>query len=556
MGYVPPMRDSGPPAPLLGYCPNPQTVDFETTWYHLPSAPDFLMCNRCHADFVAGKPLAAAFIAVTKTDVTCDFHTVRLRNILLPAGDLAAIEASVARRSRLTDCEAVERHTGGKAWTSSELGDWSACEPCYEDVLLATPWASRFTCVTAQGDWTCDLNLFAMQRVTCKLATDDDWPAFVSASKTIAANMAADKCEGKAMLAGATKWFTTRRPIDGLVICEWCYLANIWHSRFEGEFEECAVPPAVASTTQFQCDWHNSPLHSAYGLAQLIMGDFGVFWNTANTYMADQHKKQRQEQVTYYTLAGAPSNFDICGACHLGFFGALGLGNKFIPRPRNASCDLCPGQPRSVWFRLQTFEALDRGVWSHFDKLVREVCEEDLCPGRGLRKGKWYSAGPMANVCRQCWVSVGRDTPMGQSGAFQLVDSGDKERICCLTSKRMRELWKQNDLKDFTDFAKYREEVYACTIMRIDTEREIQVINAMSAMSTQLSGSILKLAGGDPWSSTKHGNNGLGWYDNATQAHGAQMVNNSTTMWANVSADIARGAATHPQLYAMWDLVE
>ncbi|KAL1410699.1 hypothetical protein Q8F55_001641 [Vanrija albida] len=537
---MPVIRPEGAPPAVLPRCSGGRALLFDATVYYLQAYPDFVMCTFCHAKYVANTPLASAFLSTTKYEGGCDFGlSLRLRKILLPKQDIAAITDYLAVRTRVPVCPAgYKQKEGTEYWASPELSDINVCDGCYHDWLGATPWQDKFT-KKSGGEWYCDGAMGLAQRALVRYGSRGDWSGFVTYLNTHQLAV----CEGKPVPARSAKWYAPRRPIPGMVLCQSCFNESIAGTAFESEFVpyECSV----TDSNDFTCDFHHaSVVHSVF-MAVEYTGNYDTFWNTAAVHLAVMAGQRAQ---AFYTFAGPPSNFDVCETCLMGYIVPLGMQQYFVRQTNEAGCDMCPSAPRRETFYKRLTDAFFQTNFRAFAAFARKISQYPACPSNRMRKnGTWYVLGPAANVCAECWVGWGAATPQGRKLNLQPTQIAGS-LICCLWSVRMRRLWVNDTLPGFLEFAAHRQLVYTKTWMKMENDLLQNVVKAAQAGNMAVNGIAMAGAYADP-TNTVYGNSSIGWHDSSTQATGHQMIQQSNKMWQEVAAG---GGNDHAALLRMW----
>ncbi|KAK1980753.1 hypothetical protein LZ30DRAFT_782545 [Colletotrichum cereale] len=109
--------DDGKPGATIWECPDQRELDYEADWYHLASAPDFLVCTRCHEMYLCGTPFAASLERVRQASGRCRFNVPRITRLLLPEYvkhiDDGPIREFMSSRLSVLDCKGRQGSRGG-----------------------------------------------------------------------------------------------------------------------------------------------------------------------------------------------------------------------------------------------------------------------------------------------------------------------------------------------------------------------------------------------------------------------------------------------------------
>lgn len=588
------VQDMGEISDVVNWCPETRIVEYALDWYRLPQVPDYLICTKCHAENIKGKPLADKFERVHRaegTASTCGFWFNRVKDILWPqaseSGNLDAMCNFMRKSPKMLVCKGRTIVTGeeGFKWfgmTNNDIDGFIACEACYENRLVGTKFESRFAPFREQGKddrWSCDLSHAYIAWAAPKMSKDDDWQGFVAAALH---RIKLPVCEGVVLRANAYSWYLPRREIKDLHVCEACYLDRLAPTRFAGEFEPYVKATGIDAfidnfAMMFTCKLNVKTLSLLFALeTALDRRDYQVFHTAAEAICqlvpCTQHGIIRGN---WWTVAGGCENYDVCEACYKGIFVPSGLERFFEPAQRNPEatliCDFCPASPRYTQYFNKYLEAVDLGVFSHFTGFIKKFAGVARCPGIKHRdKTRWWGY-PEALFCQDCYISFVVDTPLGN--AVPVKDEYDERAmICQIWSPRMRKMWmaccaagapgsteSEAALAEFRAFGTKRLQVYNATVPQIDFIRQMKNLRMQSAMnqgmlSVMYSGMNSFAAVSGTTDGNLHGNSSLGWYETENGATGAQMLNNMQTGMAN--ANRADEWMQMAQLQSLWNEVE
>jgi len=390
---APVIRAAGPFNDVILECPEDSALDYDIAWYRIPSIPDFLVCSACHHKHIAPTKFAPSFERIKNpvgTSSKCRFWVPRMADILWPkavsTGDLAEVKAFMAHRVSVQDCNGsagVQAQAGVK-WFSPEGGEpdgFVACEACVEDRIKGTAFENRFVPTSlpqrAGEVWSCDICCGHLSRAIKELGMkgNANWAAMRGA---MIKQTGLPACSGAVVPHASRTWFTTRRPIPNMVICETCFREKIAFSELEDEFTRHAGYPATSgdgsdqSETQSVCDLMQMSTLVALSAA-LSRHDFSVFWEAADAILrAPPCTGEGIEGGTWYSIGkGGVDGFDVCAACHAGLIVTCGLEKFFAPVKRDPGatilCDLNPAAPRMSTTIVKWGEVLTVGVFEPFE---------------------------------------------------------------------------------------------------------------------------------------------------------------------------------------------
>lgn len=570
-----PIRPSGPPDETLSGCTEDRQVDFAMDWYCLRDSPRFLVCTRCHADHIRNTPLAGNFERVHQPDGSvsaCLFWFPRVKDTLFPiavqTNDLSALRAYMTRRPDIMPCRGRVYSTGvdgGKWYGLAERGvidGFIACEACYEDRVAGTSFEPRFSPYRKQGaeeKWMCDLCIPYLATAVGKMSKTGDWLGFVAAMKH---RLELPTCEGKTLAAGTVKWFVPRRKIEGMRICEACYLDKLALSRFAHEFEPLAKKGSglggllkeLVQDGEASCDLAVISLGVALEAA-LWQRDVSVFLDAARAVLplvpctANGIVRGKWWTVNQCDLS-------VCEGCYHGILKTTAIAQYFQPIERDPTadivCSFCPANHRFAPFMKRLAETLDKGVFAPFGDYVTLWAGVPACPGIKDRKaGTWWAYGEVL-ACQECWLGFVSETSLGPHVPVK-GEMDSRSLICQFWSPRIRRMWletcnagspgspeSQAAVEKFKMFGIRRLEVYNATIPQIQFIEQMKLIKMQQAMHQgQLAIMYQGMDGMASLSGTTdgylHGNSSLGWHATEYGVTSAQMMNNMHTGMANAN---------------------
>ncbi len=589
-----PIKDKGEPNDVVRYCSENRVVDYALDWYHLEGVPSYLICTRCHAENIKSTSLESSFIRIKRPDgslSTCGFYFPRVKDGLWPlslrSNNTDSLSAFMLKRLDIPACKgaSVVTATDGLKWfgmAANDIDGFIACEACYEDSVVGTPFEPRFTPYQQQGPddkWTCDMQIPYIMRAAADFSKRNDWQGFVTAATK---RCQVPACEGKDVELNSLTWYLPRRNIDNFHVCETCYLDKLAYTEFQHEFE--AHPPKAGFDAWMDmlgkrriCDLSTGKLPMAFALeAALFTNDFDGFAQRASKISSlVPCTANGIIRGNWWTVSGGCPDFSICESCHTGIIQANKLETFFEPASREAEativCSFCVASPRFKQYMTNFIQSFDTGIFYPFTDFVIKFAGVQACAGiKSREKTKWWGY-PEALFCENCYLSFVANTPLGSELTFN-GEYDERFQICQVWSPRMRGMWlkaceagksgseeSNAALNEFKEFASRRLQVWIKTVPRIEFIQQMKQMRMMNAMhqgqlSLMYSGMNSMAVLSDTTDGNLHGNSSIGWYETEHGATGAQLFNNMQSGMANAN----RGDewAEVMQLSQMWTEVE
>ncbi|KAM5373934.1 hypothetical protein ACJZ2D_006763 [Fusarium nematophilum] len=559
------IRATGDPDEVISCCPESRVVSYPLTWYRIPDIPEYPVCSRCHADHIVGTYLAHHFEKVQQpegTEYACGFWRPRIKEVLWPqaarSNDITALKDFMKKRLEIKPCKGRAAVTGneGFKWYSmaqNEINGFVTCEACYEDRVVGTAFESRFSPSRehpAEEKWECDMCIPYIQQAVVKMAKENDWAGFVAAAQR---RIELPACDGQKVRNNTRNWFI-REDIEGLHVCEACYLDKVALTRFANEFVQHVQATGFDAFLQnlgveWACNLHDSAISMTVALeAALYQRNPSVFFNAAKAITTlVPCTKHGIIRGNWWTVAGGCPEVSICEACYKGILETAGVAQFFEKAERDQTidifCTFCPATPRFSQFATKYNEALNRGVFSYYSDFVKKWAGVPVCPGiKHRQKTTWWGYGE-ALFCQDCYLSFVADTSLAEhipvKGVF------DERPLCCqIWSPRMRKMWlevcaagppgspeSEKALDEFRAFGTRRMQVYNATVPQIEMihfTREMKMMNAMhqGQLSIMYQGMNSMAAVSGTTDGYLHGNSSIGYYETEHGATSAQMMNN------------------------------
>ncbi|TPX12981.1 uncharacterized protein E0L32_006626 [Thyridium curvatum] len=590
----PACRSAGPDWETLPCCPEDRIITYSLDWYRLPDVPEYIVCTKCYSDHIASTHFAQRFERYREEEGSisaCSFWSPRLREVLWPqavqSNDLTAMKEVLQHNLTVPPCKGLAWTTGGDSvryytMANSDIEGFITCEACYEDYIAGTQFEHRFSLLQQQQGndekWRCDTALPYIKGAIVKMSKNNDWSGFVERARV---RLAAPTCEGTLTQSNRCNWYRPRRTIEGMHICEACYLDQVALTQFADKFERHMPRQGFdgfmdSLSEMWKCTFREENRGMASALeAAIYQRNYDVFWNAANTIIhmvpCTKHGIIRGD---WWTVAGGCDGVSVCKSCYHGILETSDLGRFFEPAERDPTidivCSFCPESPRFGEFVNKLAESLDKGVFSYYTDYVKIWAGVPSCPGiKSLAKAIWWGY-PEALFCQECFLRFVSGTSLASSlpikGAFD-----ERTMICQIWSPRMRKMWLEvcaagppgsaesdKQLQDFRAFGTRRLEVYCATVPRIEMIEGMRTIQMQQAMhqgllSVMYRGMNSTAVLSDTTDGYWHGNSSVGWYETEHGVTAADMMNMRTGM---ANANSMGGWMEVAQLRTMWTEVE
>ncbi|BEI86481.1 hypothetical protein CcaverHIS002_0607680 [Cutaneotrichosporon cavernicola] len=477
------------PADIVYRCPGLDNArPYPLSWYHLRGGnDDFLMCSKCHQDFVADTPYASDFVELKEhRDGMCSYAIPKAAYKLLP--EAKRTRDGTALKAWAKDREEKRQCVPGDTFTPTDSIQWFApknnainnvviCGECMDDIVSVTPFMDKFDAREMSGNvsWHCDgvhesLRNNLLRAGTIGPAAWDDFCTNMNRLQT------QPFCDGKVVESTSRKWYTTSRPIHGFVCCERCYLDMVKASPFASDFVPYDQPPARDSL--WGCDFSSPRMRYAFEVA-IDHGSFDIWWMAMDAVVRKMLDRDERPDfvMDMWGLAnvqtftswgeGCNSDFSLCGECYPAFVTPLRLEKFFRPRARGTGhrCSFCDGPSSAVRFPIYLMklaQALDWGVWTPFYEVAFWLGYAPPCPRRNLVDPpgrRWWGWRPNLQICEECYWTFARDTWAEDHFDYKGVVTGDQKNICTLYSPLMRDKYRDAcERQDVSELLAFGEE--------------------------------------------------------------------------------------------------
>lgn len=478
-------------------CPYPDAIyHSDLFWFTHIDVPDFRICAYCFEQHVRHTSFASSFAGKLESKelkLRCGFSAPRLLDQLWPqavrTGNLGLVKEYMEKRVRVTNCHGVGGVTGAEAsgvrWfkmRNKEIPEFLICEACLEEEVVATAFEGQFTqYLEPQGQdqrWSCDVAFLHLRRGLAHALKAGDWNSFV---RIAYGRLSLPTCEGaKAVKACSREWYTPATPIDGVVICEACYLDNFAFTQFSNDFVRRPVE-IQHSANEFICDLSAVGVKNAVDVAHMTSSITPIH-TVLRTLLTTNPPCGTGpiSSTTWYTLTTPTPNFDVCPTCHAGLFAIVpGLSHLLRPtttaQPTTRICDFSPHAHRYSPYILHYITATNTpSGLPPFLAYISALSAQPPCPRRTpARNLRWHilpspTGAPDLVACASCHHAAIAPTPL----AALLTTAPPAEpldRVCDMYSPNMRARWRHlcahpDSLDEFLAYSRHRHDVYAQTV--------------------------------------------------------------------------------------------
>ncbi|KAF2470823.1 uncharacterized protein BDR25DRAFT_303785 [Lindgomyces ingoldianus] len=583
LGVIP-MRASGLPNAVLPFCPGPSRLDEYPYWYRHPSAPSFLICTRCHADYIQRSPFEPSFERFTPAFIdrgnVCLFgERPHIIKVLWPAvlriGNLGLLLDYMNRRAPIHNCRNVLDKRPLSMFAASEVPGLFLCEGCYLDYVEGSFFQWRFSPVSAylqDKKETCVMNTsvsLGLERLLEKYASAQDWSGFVA---DWVARKALPGCSSTPEKASSRKWFVSIFDLQ-LYVCETCMWDHIIPRKMP--FHEDFIPVEAVPESQgshlvcSMSDFCGVALSYAINLADALKSKIR-FWNLVEA--SRKAPACGKNPVTAGGNAGSwvslvpDGSLAVC-PFHASHFLFPELQSYLVKGARPTS--MCALNGNFSELALLVFHKLHcllyAGVAADFLNGAETLATLPPCPrNNAIKNGRWFMIGA-ANACPRCCMTffLGIQISLGlvfPDGHLKGPTIGVPSLTSCdFSSIRVRQAYieacKKGDASGLLALAKTRDEIRASLILARG-KRDLAYNGALhnAVLGTAYGGldSALTAAGAD--GAYLHGNSRLGWYNTTEGAQSAMCFDAMQQGFGkagdmSVTMEIAR-------LEALWKEVE
>lgn len=407
----------------LQQCPYPGGITYSVLWYFALDAPDFCVCSNCYHEHISHTKFKVHFTSGTSTSgkqVFCDFGAPRVQKLwptVVDSNDFQLIMPFMKHRMSLPPCQGVGgvKGTQKTKWyglSGGEIPGFVACASCYEDIILATNFSSRFTPYqTAQDDeavWSCDIAVNFVARTIHEYSEENDWKGFITLT---AHHMNLPQCEPYKMVPSDSRtWFQPRSNLPNLVICETCYLDYIKLSTLASNFEKCP-DRLVQGQKEWACNMGYMGMRMSW-LAALASNNYRLWFENARIFIQNPMcSLDAVKDAKWYTFKNGFSDFDLCPSCYSSLIATFGFAKYFqettYPPGSERTCDFFPARYRFVTWMEKLFEAFNVNDFPIVQDDIMATALLKPCPRTNAIAGRdqWYGVDEWL-ACGECYLAA------------------------------------------------------------------------------------------------------------------------------------------------------
>ena len=363
-------------------CPKGSYVSWGS-WFEAPNLPDFDVCSKCYYTHIHRSPFESRFSQAADRPesiaVRCDFYIPRVLQLweaTLRGGDLEPLLRYAETSARIPPCNELEPRIGAWWWWAvpSDVKNFQVCEACYNDLVLASPFASRFAPFAApRGGVYCSFGIPGLQKRFLRLIESrlpehgNTWQDFVRSANYRISEV--PKCAGAAYVHNPKGWWTCKGTPD-FGVCEACYLDEVepspWHDKF------MPMPNKQSRSDRWSCDFAIVPVRLSWQLAlNNATGGFDDFWKCAEAASSMPPCRGQGIKGGEWFKMSNVDNFTVCPTCYHTLVRAYGFGGYFhreqYPESSLSSCDMSPELPEYDTLLEKLAEALCCKDFSRFE---------------------------------------------------------------------------------------------------------------------------------------------------------------------------------------------
>ena len=465
-------RPSTPQSEFLHFlpaCPKRQLVS-RGNWYAVPSIKGFNICEKCYEVHVFDSAFHGYFkqIKLAKGEKTfCAFNNPRVVEFVWPATVRASdfdIFADYAReRAPMGACAGMRSPAKDGVWYKirGRTRGVLACEACYQDVILASPFHHHFERMEAtaspENAIPCHVAWpFVEARLLKKPSTFEEVERDINyrLTKVLACP------EDKLIKAPGRRWWKPKGTALPIFICDCCYWDGIFPTAFDNEFscvaqEDGDVWCCAMSCYQLSTVWQ-------YAAEKKDLTPWLDAANAAWSPMCDARGSSSQVRIWNVFKDPDLDGFDFCERCADVFIRPLGFGNRLEQRRYDSNeiikCDLNAANE----YQRDIIQKLgEAAAWREFSILQEFLCRlgprvyYPPCPGeQPAVRSQWWGCGDFM-VCEECYQQRVRLASPCASRIRKFDLDGKTVSIKCdLGTDDWRYIWKKRccEGRDFDRF--------------------------------------------------------------------------------------------------------
>jgi hypothetical protein len=485
---------------LIPACPKKRPVS-RGRWYGVPEISNFHVCEKCYELHIYDTAFVKYFVdvkLVSGQKTHCAFNTPRVLNFVWPKtveeNHFDIFKGYAIERSAIGSCTSIEFGAKTGVWYTihgNPRGGFIACQACYQDVILASPFHQFFGPLEATVSGNTISCHVAWPFIEARLLSSPSTWEEVQDDIEYRLHMVPGCPGNKLVVDTGRRWWKPKDVSMPLFICDCCYWDGIFPTVFATEFTAetqgpreprcCAMSGFQLSTVwQYAAEQEDikpwlMAADSALSPMCAPQGSVGKIWNVFKDPELD--------------------GFDFCERCAEVFIRPLGFGSRLEKRRYAVSetikCDLNPANEYQGTLLQKLGEA---AAWRDFailkQYLVRiapDVYHPSApptqqaytaspqqqqaytspppqayrpppppcppCPGDEIAvRNHWFSADAFF-VCEECYRDRVKPSPFG--GLVKEFDLGGEagEGRCDLGAPEWRVIWQKRCLsRDFPSF--------------------------------------------------------------------------------------------------------
>ncbi|KAA8910410.1 hypothetical protein FN846DRAFT_539642 [Sphaerosporella brunnea] len=492
---------------LIPACPKKWPVS-RGRWYGVPGIPNFHVCEKCYELHIYDTAFVKYFTDFKLSNgqkTHCAFNTPRVLKFVWPKtveeNHFDIFKSYALERSAIGSCTSIDSTAKKGVWYTihgNPRGGFIACQACYQDVILASPFHQFFVPLEAT---------VSGNTISCHVA----WPFIEARLLNTPANweetqadieyrlLSVPGCPGNKLVQdNGRRWWKLKGPgKPPLYICDCCYWDGVFPTLFANQFEAaaqgsrdmwcCAMSGYQLSTVwQYAAEQEDmkpwlDAAEAALSPMCVAQGSTGKIWNVFKDPELD--------------------GFDFCERCAEVFIRPLGFGPRLEKRRYASSesikCDLNPANEYQGKLLQMLGEA---AAWRDFDilkkyllQLAPEVYHPPVsaaavappppppsyppCPGAEyVCRNRWYGRDSF-NVCEQCYRERVKPSSLGPWVKEFDCYGEPMEAQCDLGMPDWRAIWQKrcqtNDMGSFLEAVKLKKELDNIRIRRHEANEEM-----------------------------------------------------------------------------------
>jgi hypothetical protein len=366
---------------LIPACPKRRPVS-RGDWYGLPSIPNFRVCEKCYELHIYNTAFVKYFLQVklAKDEKTfCAFNTPRVLDFVwlktVEASLFEIFEGYAVERSKIGTCTGMDASAKPGVWYMAQgksRGKFIACEACYHDVILATPFHQFFgplEATVSENTTSCHV---AWPFIEARLLnTTSSWGE-IQRDIEYRLHMVPG-CPGDKLIKDpGRRWWKPKGTSLPVYICDCCYWDGIFPTLFSGEFDLVVQD----SRDEWCCAMSGYQLSTIWQYAA-EKEDIMPWLDAANAALSPMCTPHRSPGRTWNVFNDpALDGIDFCERCADVFIRPLGFGKHLEKRryspDKNIKCDLNPTNK----YQQETLQKLgEAAAWRDFGILKHYLAQ-------------------------------------------------------------------------------------------------------------------------------------------------------------------------------------